>query len=279
MTTESRPALQMPEAVNGYCGEKLSFDDLGKVLAESRYGRILKGKPRFDYYRPNTTPVEKWIELLGPDVDNLLHMPYTFSLAREFLENNKDFDSNEKIALLFCAMTHDMQEAITGDRRKPDKTDSEEKMEAELLASILGEVLASEIDAVKLAELTTTVKEIMIDEHSKLGRAFSAIEKLGYAKTALRAWEIKKQGGLIHYGENPLQTGLGMLAHSVFTHQAFKMVDYAEDFSFMRSFLAENVGEITEILEESEEFETYENAKIMNLSVKSWDRFRASLPA
>jgi hypothetical protein len=279
MTAETRSGVVLPNEITGYNGERISFERIGVVLEESTYGKMLRGKPRFDYYRPSTVTVEKWIEMLGPDVDNFLHMPYTYNLTREFLEECDGFTEAEKTTLQFCAMTHDIQEARTGDKRKIDKTEEDEKIEAELLVSMLGDVLASELDCVRLGELTGAVGDIILDEKSRLGRAFSAVEKIGYAKTALRAWEIKKQGDPLLYGISPLQTGFGLLAHSVFTYQTHKMVDYAKGYPYVRNFLVANEQEITEILEESDELETFENAKIMKLSLKSWDEFRTSLLA
>jgi hypothetical protein len=237
---------------------------------------MLKGKPRFDFYRPNTTPVEEWIEKLGPDVDNLLHMPYTYELAKDFLNENDDFSAGEKATLLFTAMTHDMQEAITGDKRKIDKTAKDEQMEAELLSSILNEVLASELDCVSLGKLTRAVEEVLVDENSKLGKAFSAIEKLGYAETALKAWEIRKKGDPKTYGLSPLHTSLGLLAYSVFSHQTFRMAAYAKEYPFVKNYLTQYSDEISEILEEAEELGMPENSKILNKSISAWNDFRAS---
>jgi 5'-deoxynucleotidase YfbR-like HD superfamily hydrolase len=279
MLTELKPSIGIPDEIKGYGNDSLSLIEFEALLSETTYAQILKGRPRFDYFRPISVTPEEWINMLGPDVDNYLHGQYTLGIAREFFKRDGRYNTSDSSIVQLTCLDHDMPEAITGDKRKPDMTPEDDRIQAEILCDILDELLPQVLGRTRTNEITRETVNILLDKESKLGKTFEAIERIGYAETALKAWKIKKQGNVKKFGIDTLNTSMGRLSHAVFTSQTYIMVDYAKQFPYMKDFLIQNAQDITEILVEAEDLGTYDEEAHMKLSRLAWDEFNSDLAA
>ena len=161
--------------------------ELHEVFANSGYGRHLENQTRFNEFKPGWVTTELWCDLLGDDVNNLRHMPYTLNLAEQFT----DLQEMDGTALQVTAITHDWGEAITGDIALPNKTKADEQTELFAYRQIAGELLGE-----RAKKLTNLVLPILFDKSSPEADMFRSIEYVGYCATALKAGRVAL--GLAH---------------------------------------------------------------------------------
>lgn len=155
--------------------------DLLSTFARSEYGKDLESKSRFGVFKPDWVTTEQWTGLLGPDVNNLYHMPHTYDLAKAFCEG-ENLDAPTTQVLLTTAITHDWGEALIGDIALPNKTEEDEKREKVAYRQIATELLGERGNA-----LTDLVWSVLEKTDPVRGEMFRAIEYIGYCTTALRA--------------------------------------------------------------------------------------------
>ena len=212
--------------ITGQNGGEIKFLDIHCAFAKTPMGQELASKARYDRYRPDFIPPAEWERLLGRDVNNLKHMPLTYELAQVFLRGmmatdpptdernpimtephnlahfhhatpqnagksdhwaNVRFSPQEIQTILLTAIVHDWAEADPdlGDITYDLKLDVHEKKESQILILMLrkqlGEILSP--------ETLDLVHKTAFDKTGKLGEAFNAIERLGYLRTALNAWQ------------------------------------------------------------------------------------------
>jgi hypothetical protein len=158
---------------------------LFQTFADSQWGADLVGKTRFNVFKPDWVSTEQWTGMLGDDVNNLLHMPHTYTLAERFCEG-EGLDDETSDTLLTTAIVHDWGEAIIGDIPLPDKNTADEKAELVAFATIADKLLGN----VRGQALTSRVWAVLGHENKEHGSMFRAIEYLGYCTTALRAKRV-----------------------------------------------------------------------------------------
>ncbi len=179
-------------------GNEIKFLDIHRAFAETPMGKALDTKPRYDRYKPESIPPPEWERLLGRDVNNLKHMPLTFELAQSFVKNmtttdtptdgsDVRFSASEIQIILLTAIVHDWAEAdpSLGDISYDLKLDEHEKKESQILILML----RNQLGGILSLETLDTVHKTATDKTGKLGEAFNAIERIGYLKTALKAWQ------------------------------------------------------------------------------------------
>jgi len=155
---------------------------LHRTFAESEYGQTLEQRTRFDDFKPDWVGTELWCDLLGDDVNNLRHMPYTLDIARVFTRR-LGIDLQESKKLFQTAITHDWAEAVVGDIALPDKDEHSERLEREVYRTIAREILDKEV----AIDLIDTVVPIL-DRKGELGDMFRCIEYLGFYATHNKAY-------------------------------------------------------------------------------------------
>jgi hypothetical protein len=163
--------------------------EIYRAASESEYGQKLRVSERWNHYKPDGMEFGEWQKILGYDVNNMDHMRLTDFITVGFvdLQNKiypeKGFNQEEIKLLRMVAVLHDMPEAISGDKRYDLKTEADEEIELKNMSLILGS-FSVRIDD----EMTKQIIDVLKNKTSKLGIVFSAIERIGYFKTGIKAW-------------------------------------------------------------------------------------------
>jgi hypothetical protein len=189
------------------------------------------------------------------------------------------FNQKEQIVLLLTAITHDWGEASVGDTAQPHKTKKSEIKEFKELLRIANETTRanhgafgtifrftepilrhtpSEFyhrvyrglrkltggDSELFAKIYESVDETLLVSDSKLSRAFNAIEKIGYHRTGMRAWERSSR---FSGNENHMDERLRAMSFSVHTHNLADLVTYAKDYPPVFAHLVAHSGGISDV--------------------------------
>lgn len=232
-------------------GHDRSFIDLYRDFALSSHGQKLIGKIRFERFKPDSVDSDQWKSLLGADVDNLRHEKLSIGIARQFVRHchapdqrywqdavgeDAIFTLPEQAILFATAAKHDEPEAILSDISFDQKTDDDHDEEMIVMRQMLAESLKDE-------NVSQHILEILNDKkgETKLGRAFNAIERIGYLRTGLTAWSQSRLAD-----NEILQRGLEGLTNNVLINQTEKLLRYAGIYPAVRTFLAVNADRITD---------------------------------
>jgi len=170
--------------------------DLYTQFLDTSYGKTLLGNTRFSGFKQGIKN-EIWENELGADVNNARHMKLMYGLTRWFIavhnsqvKEEERFTPHEQELLCVAAAIHDQAEAVKGDIPAPQKTKQNHEEEMEALQRILIDIYGKDKRVLSLCQ--EAVSEVIVDSTTKLGKAFHAIEFMGYVHTAILAW--KKQG-------------------------------------------------------------------------------------
>lgn len=219
---------------------EVNFGKILQIFADSKYGRKLKGELRYDRYRPQALPKEEWQKLLGADVNNLKHLDVTYGLARQFLiylqnSDKEKLTDEEQETILLAAIIHDWGEAIIGDITYEKKTRSDEENEYRQIACIINDIFIK--DHPQLAKrLNDALRQAVIGEGSKLGKIFGAIERVGFYRTAIKAWQESRNDSR----DADLKSRLQWLTQNVFSNVTTDMVADAKAYPSVNTFLEKN---------------------------------------
>lgn len=127
---------------------------------------------------------------------------------------------------------------MVGDIPYPIKTQQNEEEEMRYLGAFIVRVLGKSYKAV-----VPDIQRVLTDKESKLGRAFNAIEKIGYVRTGIRAWqESKRVNGVL--GERFIDMGYTVVPRSL-----ADLVAYSEEYHPVLLFLSANRAVISEVVE------------------------------
>lgn len=203
--------------------------------ALSEHGEKLAESARFGDFKPNWVGTEQWCDLLGPDVNNLDHMPHTLRIADKFI--TKQGVENPHPVLL-TAITHDWAESIVGDIAHPSKTAETEAEEMEAYKWVSWDVLRD-----RSPNHLSTVLPVLTGEHEYHARVFKAIEYIGYCSTGMRSRLVADglNEGLIDANTESrtekiqLVGGLYALHAAVAESSLPKLITMAEEFPALRS--------------------------------------------
>lgn len=234
------------------------FMEIHEEFAKTTFGHTLAGRVRYERYKPHDVSNERWIDLLGADVNNLTHMPLTYGLARNFIrvtdELQPGYLSDEEGRLLqVAALIHDWAESIVGDISFGDKTSGDEVAEQAAFEANMSRFYHGDLTLVNKART-----EIVFDHtgKSKLGRIFNAVERVGYMRTALRAAEHIAAGDA-----SDCDSGLRWLVADVLTQQPRALIRHAETLQPIWQYLGNQQTTITNMFKLVEEstgvFENY----------------------
>lgn len=244
------PSLQL---ANG----EITLHEIHQRFAQTEFGQRLQRSVRFERFKPDHVSNDAWQRLLGLDVNNYDHMHITEQLAQHFLQNcRKDpffqgkepqFTEDDEKYISLTARTHDDIEGFAGfrDISFDLKTAQDEKDELATMTVFMQQapVLLSDDpeDQAVLRQHLLKVPEILGDKTGVLGQAFNAIERLGYMRTGIRAWQVSQ-----HIPDDVTAAHLQWLASNVLGNQTDTLVTYAAKFYGVKEFLRERNQGITE---------------------------------
>ena len=212
---------EIPVGVN-IGDEVVRFGQIHRAFAVTEHGQKLARSTRYDRYKPDGITNEKWERVLGVDVNNLKHLQLTYGLTRRFIEYTANpsrlwqkavsaqaqFTPEEQEDLLLAATVHDWAEAVVGDKMFDLKTRAEEDEELAVLQTMVQNLYRREEAQVIILRIDNVINTVIKDRNTKLGRAFNAIERVGYLRTALRAWQKSREA------DEELRTGLQWLTNN-----------------------------------------------------------------
>jgi len=233
------------------------------AFSNTKYGRQLSGKLRYEQYNFGHLGSSEWVRLLGVDVNNLAHMLITYSLAKSFTEQTlllkpSSLSESEQELLLIAAIIHDQAEAIVGDITFGRKGKSDEAAEQKAFAEHLQAFTPGLSDEVR--QLVQRAKdEVLFTTDSKLGEMFNIIERVGYLRTALRAAEIIREKKAFR----SVAQGLQWLITDVLTNQTETLLKFATTYGALQQYLSDEAANISYAfsLNSDEVFDNYGNDK------------------
>jgi hypothetical protein len=259
-------------------GEKeIPFGEIYNKFSSTKYGDTLKKNVRYEPYKPTEVPNKTWERLLGGDVNNLTHLTVSRGLTLGFLKSCDNpgkewegkvseearFTPQEQKMLLLTATVHDWGEAIIGDIPYLLKQKSDEEREMVELKKLINNVFGE--DNKKESNIVADqVTNILSDTTTKLGKAFNAIEQVGYVRTGIRAYEKSKN-------ENgQLKDNLEYLGCKVVPHQMQALLEYSEIYPPVRAFINHHKNTISDIFETGERNPKYKNVDGFEGARQAW---------
>jgi hypothetical protein len=234
-----------------------TFGQIYENYKQSPAGQILSQRTRWNRFRPENISNETWIQTLSLDADNLRHCLVIYGITDWFIsqQNNSDmpikFFGKEKNLLLLTALSHDIPEGMTakGDISLEYKTDQDEQEELALIKKAVIGVLDESCDRHQIA---TEVKNCLEDKTSKLGHAFSAIENIGYIRTALIAWKNNDRSNPI------LAANLKLITNNVLINSIPKLTEFSKIYFPIKKYLQDRSNIITKAFNmETSYFDAY----------------------
>lgn len=209
--------------------------DIHREFEKTEAGQTLAANVRYERYKPADVTNERWVALLGADVNNLTHLTLTYGLTQDFIRHTEDmqpgyFTQKDQELLQVAALVHDWAEAVVGDISFGNKTLADEKAEQAAF-----ETHASQFYSGNAVELISQARDEIVFDHkgkTKLGKAFNAIERVGYLRTALRA-----NDHIIKQDAPDCDEGLRWLVTDVLCQQPTKLIEYSQEFAPVRQYL------------------------------------------
>ncbi len=188
------------------------------------------------------------------------------------------FSEEQKIILLLAAISHDWGEASVGDTPQPDKNKKAEQKEFKELLRIASETTVGQHktfgkifhriepylrnvnttlynnvfralkwitrgDRELFGQIFKSIDQTLLQSGTKMADAFSVIEKLGYHRTGLIAWDKSKSR---EEGDEMIQRLHGM-AFSVQTHNVESLVKLADTYPPVFAHLVSMADQISEV--------------------------------
>jgi len=243
--------------------KKIPFKEIHNEFASTDWGEKLKGNIRWSGHKPSEIKDEDWGKILGRDANNLEHLVAIKGLTLSFLKYCKNpgekwkgeipeaahFSTEEQQLLLLTATVHDWGEAIKGDipyYHKTEQDHTEEMQELRtIIAEILGKILVDK-RSLDIKTITDKILDILTHTDSKLGRAFNIIERVGYVRTCIKAYNRPKNG------DEKLETALKMLACRAVPDQIRTLVDYVKIYPPILIYLRHHKETINNIFKDGE---------------------------
>lgn len=246
---ETEYGVPISSGIHREDGVELSFAKVHALFQETDYGNSLEGRSRYHRYRPDYIPDLDWKRLLGNDVDQLRHMPLMYGLTRTFLaecrqnhdptEEDAFFTEEEERLLLLTSITHDWGASTSGDITFDHKSATQETKKQKVLESVFIDLFGD-----NYAGTAYNVMRVMKGEQDKLSPAFDAIERVTRVRTALAAYNQSRNTDITDPG---LEQNLHWLAANVFSNNITQLVEYADTYAPIQTFINQNQEIITEI--------------------------------
>lgn len=247
---------------------------LHREFAATEYGQILAEQVRYERYKPEFVSNERWIELLGADVNNLSHMPLTWGLTRDMIRGLRAYhpgllDERQELLLEIGAIIHDRGEAIVTDITYSEKTAEDEAFEQDVLTTMVD-------DSHDLVREAAEVVVFDREGKNELSKIFNTIERVGYVRTALRAARHVRDGTAAD-----AEAGLRWIIADVFGNHPQELISRASQYVPVNNYIIAMMDEITAAFNVvgQEDFENYEpdqkSAKLLAFqdNARIWQQF------
>jgi 5'-deoxynucleotidase YfbR-like HD superfamily hydrolase len=207
---------------------------------ETAFHEQLHDNVRYERYMDGESN-EEWVELLGSDVLFATHPYATLAIVNRIIEQ-ENISNTDAVKLRTAALIHDWGELKIdgkgiGDISYSHKTSEHEEVEHDIFKQVTAHI-PTDIQRHFLG----IYAGIIHNRESMLGKIFNAAERIGYLKTALRAYNgvdgqrIKNWRGLVG---------------NVFSYQIEPLIAFAENYPSVKLFLHTNKELIDEILNEN----------------------------
>ena len=233
---------EIPTSVNLGKNNSVTYGEINSRFYLSKHGQNLAEKIRYERYNLKDDEDikfsnDEWVTLLGVDVDNFKHLSLTYGLTQVFIKySGNEYTQEEQENLLLAAIIHDWGEAKTNDVTHDEKSDSKEKEEMTALRQMASDIFSD--NPAICSRINYVVDNILKDPSSKLGQAFNAIERLGYLRTGLRAWQMES----VIENKNK-KDGIDWLVNNVLLNQIPTLIEYSEIYPPVKIYL-ENAQDI-----------------------------------
>lgn len=254
--------------------------DIHREFTNTEAGMTLAENVRYERYKPAKVTNERWVKLLGADVNNLTHLTLTYGLTQDYIRSSESLqpgylNTAEQELLQVAALVHDWAEAVVGDISFGDKTPNDEIAEQAAF-----EAHATQFYSGGATELISKARTEIVFDHngkSKLGRVFNAIERVGYLRTALRASDH-----IIREDAPDCDGGLRWLTADVLSQQPVELIKYSQEFAPVRQYLQKQSGKIAQAFaltaaQGDEVFDNYTSEKREEMRLRfqqSYDAWR-----
>ena len=256
-----------------------TYREIYQLFADSTYGKNLAGKVRYDRYQPDSVPGSQWVEILGPDVNNLEHHWVVYNQTLDFIKQAEALELAEKEVelLLLAAVNHDWAEAIVGDVMFDLKPDDFEDKELTAFLRITDELIRPLNDE-QLYDFQLNSYSLSLENKTRLGEIFFLIECLGYLETGIRSWQQARRFQKI---SPELSRNLEWLTNNVVLNQVSFLTSKASDFAPVKTGLEQYRLELDNIFEQMPEdiFSLYEKDELAKNQAKyqkakeDWEEF------
>jgi len=246
-------------------GELVTYPQLLDSFAKTADGKNLANITRFvERWKPATVngqpyPNKEWQKLIGIDANDLYHHLTSAVLTRSFLEAARNplpnwpgqigsqvnqFTHDEERLLMLTATLHDWPEIKTGDIAQETKLTTGAKDDDRALMAIVAENFP-ELQYTELKAMIPMVIDVLQGTNPKLRAAFTAIENVGYVRTALVAW--KKTEVYKDFLALELTNALRAYVTADFALDLPRLVDSATLYPGVHQFLNQRGAQITRI--------------------------------
>jgi 5'-deoxynucleotidase YfbR-like HD superfamily hydrolase len=200
-----------------------------QLTSEVRYERFMDGETK-----------EQWVHLLGPDVLFATHPLVAREIVDEYLSHDTTLSEQERTDLQITALIHDWGELKIngdgiGDVSYSHKTAAHEREETRMFYRVTDAV---ENEFVR-DYFRTLYETIVLDRTTQLGAIFNATERIGYLRTALRAY---------HGYEGAHITNWKGLTGNVLSNQIVKLIPLSEKDTTVRTLFDAHSDDIAVLL-------------------------------
>jgi hypothetical protein len=266
--------------------DDLKYSDIMNLhgyFSTTSYGEISANKLRYKLYKPESFSTEAWMEALGLDGNVLDHALKNYHIAEIFLSecnypspfwpidrsDEAIFSAYEQKLILLACIIHDWAESVNGDKPYILKTEEDESSEMKTARLVCEGVFADYKNKYLLNFVNIALEDVVINKQSKLGNAFSVVEKIGYLQTAINTWRY----GL---GISEFKLNFFTISVSVFMHFVPTLIEAAKIYPGAYSYLVKNKKEINEIKKIDAgiiNFHPKDKPLYLIEAVKKWDEF------
>src|SRR3989344_5016756 len=222
--------------------QDIPYQSINQIFFEPDLRYQLTSNIRYDRYRISETP-QQFVNLLGPDVRFVTHPGVTYNIAKKFIEaqnkSSNPLTHDEKFALLTASIVHDWGELKLGELGHGDKTfEVHDDVDVNNERIVFERITDRVIDLSDKDFIRDVYNNIAQDKDSRLGKMFNAIERIGYLQTALNSFRGEK-------GKR-IKNWVG-LTGNVLSNQIILLLEYAEEYPYVRTVLKENKSVISDL--------------------------------
>lgn len=214
---------------------EFSYANLHSDFSNTSWGTTLSQSTRFDSFRKQSGLSEsEWWDLLGADVNTLRHLKLSYGITRWFCQKDPSYTPDEKYQLTLAATIHDWAESIFGDIEAPVKTGSHDEIEKRELHNIIDTFCEQHPEYTQIqSDMHMVTDTIIFTQETKLGKAFRAIELMGYCRTAIRSWKFSPET------EEPTKTVLRSMATEITFRSYGKLEAMASEYPAIQAFVSD----------------------------------------